>query len=140
MSVRVDPSESDFLNMRRQRLLYVDKTAQVKTFLANGKAQMFIRPRRFGKSLFLSTVKAMYSGDPSVLAAHAPQESDLAVYRDPSWNWHARSVWQWSKDLCETGFFVCLLLTVMVGVLIPGQSQKVLLSLRGCQLVPSHHQ
>ncbi len=118
MSLRIDPSESDFLNMRREQLLYVDKTAQIRKFLESGKAQLFTRPRRFGKSLLLSTIKAMYGGDPSVFAAQTSQEADLAVYRDPAWNWQARPVLHLDMTAIR----------MARGSIVPGLSERVALA------------
>ena len=51
----------DFTKLRENNLIYVDKTMFFEPFLFGG--QFFVaRPRRFGKSLFLSTVKAIFQG------------------------------------------------------------------------------
>ena len=42
--------------------LYVDKTEQIHRLLLAGKYFFLSRPRRFGKSLTLSTIKAIYTG------------------------------------------------------------------------------
>jgi hypothetical protein len=43
---------------------YVDKTSYIAKMIAGeGKAWFLARPRRFGKSLTLSTIKAVFSGD-----------------------------------------------------------------------------
>jgi hypothetical protein len=42
--------------------LYVDKTKFVYNAIANGDAYFLSRPRRFGKSLLLSTFEALFSG------------------------------------------------------------------------------
>jgi hypothetical protein len=50
---------SDFRLLRQRRATYVDKTAAVARVLARAaQVLMFPRPRRFGKSLFLSTLQA----------------------------------------------------------------------------------
>ena len=41
---------------------YVDKTALVYKLVSEGKYYFLSRPRRFGKSLLLSTLKAYYQG------------------------------------------------------------------------------
>lgn len=52
---------SDFKSLREQGYLYVDKTAYIEQLEAlNSKYLFFIRPRRFGKSLFLSTLAHYY--------------------------------------------------------------------------------
>lgn len=52
---------SDFMKMRTTGLLYVDKTAYIeKLEQLNADYVFFIRPRRFGKSLFLSVLEHYY--------------------------------------------------------------------------------
>ncbi|MCR5757961.1 MAG: AAA family ATPase, partial [Selenomonas sp.] len=51
-----------FAHLQREGYLYVDKTKYIHE-LVNGSKQYFLsRPRRFGKSLFLSTLKAYWQG------------------------------------------------------------------------------
>lgn len=52
----------DFRMLRRNNLLYVDKTARLLELIKNGRRYFLSRPRRFGKSLTLSTLEAMFSG------------------------------------------------------------------------------
>ena len=80
------PSNSDFLARRQDNLLYMDKTAQIVDFLAADQFQLFTRPRRFGKSLLLSTIEAMYSGNPDLFRGDGIRP-ELAVYRDGKWDW-----------------------------------------------------
>lgn len=42
--------------------VYVDKTEFVHNLVSKGKYFFLSRPRRFGKSLLLSTIKAFYEG------------------------------------------------------------------------------
>jgi hypothetical protein len=51
----------DFTNLRENNYLYVDKTMHMMPFLEGGRF-FLARPRRFGKSLFLSTLKAAFRG------------------------------------------------------------------------------
>ncbi|MCD8104263.1 MAG: ATP-binding protein [Lachnospiraceae bacterium] len=49
----------DFVEIRTEDFYYVDKTAMIRDLLnAWGKVNLFTRPRRFGKSLNMSTLKA----------------------------------------------------------------------------------
>ncbi|MBQ6132808.1 MAG: AAA family ATPase, partial [Lachnospiraceae bacterium] len=52
----------DFENIRNDGYLYVDKTEFVYELVHGGKPYFLSRPRRFGKSLFLSTLKAYFEG------------------------------------------------------------------------------
>jgi len=47
-----------FENIIQEDYLYVDKTATIHKLIAEGKYYFLSRPRRFGKSLLLSTIKA----------------------------------------------------------------------------------
>ncbi|GHT21897.1 ATPase AAA [Bacteroidia bacterium] len=52
----------DFESLRKDNFLYVDKTAYVYRIANEGRPYFLGRPRRFGKSLFLSTLKAYFQG------------------------------------------------------------------------------
>jgi len=43
-------------------LLYIDKTKEVHHLIHSGGYHFYARPRRFGKSLMLSTIKSIYEG------------------------------------------------------------------------------
>jgi hypothetical protein len=59
----INTSNSTFENFIAGDFLYVDKTAQIHGLVSSRQAQYFIsRPRRFGKSLLLSTLKAIFQG------------------------------------------------------------------------------
>ena len=51
-----------FEDLRRSDYLYVDKTAFVYQLVTTGKPYFLSRPRRFGKSLLLSTLEAYFLG------------------------------------------------------------------------------
>ena len=51
-----------FEHIRKDGYAYVDKTALVHKLANNGKAYFLSRPRRFGKSLLVSTLDAYFSG------------------------------------------------------------------------------
>ena len=52
----------DFEYLRKDNYLYVDKTQFIYQLLQHGKPYFLGRPRRFGKSLFISTLKAYFEG------------------------------------------------------------------------------
>ena len=52
----------DFTSLREDGYLYVDKTALVHKMVTTGKPYFLSRPRRFGKSLLLSTLEAYFLG------------------------------------------------------------------------------
>jgi hypothetical protein len=51
----------DFATLREANMVYVDKTQILAPLLETGR-YFFARPRRFGKSLLLSTLKAVFEG------------------------------------------------------------------------------
>lgn len=51
---------SDFVRMRTENYYYVDKTMYLPLIEDTASYIFMIRPRRFGKSLFLSMMKAYY--------------------------------------------------------------------------------
>lgn len=52
----------DFGSLIAQNCVYVDKTRQIATMVDEGKYFFLSRPRRFGKSLLVSTLKALFEG------------------------------------------------------------------------------
>jgi len=55
-----------FKVLREDRYLYVDKTAYLVQLVTSGRVYFLSRPRRFGKSLFLSTLAAYFLGQTGV--------------------------------------------------------------------------
>ena len=51
---------SDFVTIAEQNIYYVDKTMYIPELEAQARNLFFIRPRRFGKSLFLGMLHAYY--------------------------------------------------------------------------------
>lgn len=51
-----------FEELRTKNYIYVDKTAFVDSLVRSGKPYFLSRPRRFGKSLFLSTLRSYFEG------------------------------------------------------------------------------
>ncbi len=52
----------DFATLRKDHYLYVDKTGYIYQLVHEGKPYFLSRPRRFGKSLLLSTLRAYWEG------------------------------------------------------------------------------
>ena len=71
-----------FENIRKEGYLYVDKTALVYQLVQTGKYYFLSRPRRFGKSLLLSTLQAYYEGKKELFEglAMASLEKDWKTY------------------------------------------------------------
>ena len=71
----------NFRELRELDCYYVDKTAYVKRLLDRGKYCFLSRPRRFGKSLFLDTLKELFEGSEELFAG---------LYIHGRWTWSAR--------------------------------------------------
>lgn len=52
-----------FAELRRGGYVYIDKTDAIKSLIDEGKYYFLSRPRRFGKSLLLSTIEAYFKGE-----------------------------------------------------------------------------
>ena len=59
---RLPISTQSFKQLRRDGDLYVDKTQYIEKLFLLGRIFFLSRPHRFGKSLFLSTLKAYFEG------------------------------------------------------------------------------
>ena len=52
-----------FAKIRSEDYYYIDKTALAQTLIEEGSHYFLSRPRRFGKSLFLDTLKELFEGN-----------------------------------------------------------------------------
>ena len=57
-----------FRTLREENCYYVDKTAYIERVLHEGTHYFLSRPRRFGKSLFLDTLKELFEGTEELFA------------------------------------------------------------------------
>ncbi len=67
-----------FREIREGNFLYIDKTERIHRLIDSGKYYFLSRPRRFGKSLLLSTIKEIFSGSKELF-------KDLWI--ENNWNW-----------------------------------------------------
>jgi hypothetical protein len=70
----------DFRRIRTDDYVYVDKTRHIHDFLTSGTFFFLSRPRRFGKSLLLSTMNELYCGS---------QELFKGLWIEDKWDWEA---------------------------------------------------
>ena len=70
-----------FRKIREEDCYYVDKTAHIRQLLDEGTHYFLSRPRRFGKSLLLDTLKEMFEGN-------EPLFEGLAIH--DRWDWSRR--------------------------------------------------
>ena len=65
----------DFEKIRKEGYVYVDKTALIERLVSSGCYYFLSRPRRFGKSLLLSTIAAYFAGKKELFEGLAIAES-----------------------------------------------------------------
>ncbi len=70
-----------FREIRERGYYYVDKTAYARRLVEEGKHYFLSRPRRFGKSLFLDTLKDLFEGNERLFRG-------LAIHE--RWDWSKR--------------------------------------------------
>ena len=70
-----------FREMREENYYYVDKTPYIRRMIDEGKHYFLSRPRRFGKSLFLDTLKELFEGN-------EPLFDGLHIH--DHWDWSVR--------------------------------------------------
>ncbi len=70
-----------FRKIREENCYYVDKTAYMRQLVDEGSHFFLSRPRRFGKSLFLDTLKELFEGN-------APLFEGLDIH--DHWDWSVR--------------------------------------------------
>ena len=70
-----------FREMREENYYYVDKTAHMQRLIDEGKHYFLSRPRRFGKSLFLDTLKELFEGNEPLFEG---------LYIHDHWDWSVR--------------------------------------------------
>ena len=54
--------QQDFPSIRKEGKVYVDKTMYAHLIIETSKSNFLSKPRRFGKSLFLSTLESIFLG------------------------------------------------------------------------------
>ena len=74
----------DFVQLRQNNLLYVDKTQKLLELIENGRRYFLSRPRRFGKSLTLSTLDAMFRGHKDLFIGLVAEQWVVKQLENPS--------------------------------------------------------
>ena len=78
-------SIQDFAKLRSDNCVYADKTALIYKILTDGRQYFLSRPRRFGKSMTISTIKEIFEGNKKLFARQNPEDNDLWIY--DKWDW-----------------------------------------------------
>ena len=71
----------NFRTIREQDFYYVDKTSHIQRLINQGQYYFLSRPRRFGKSLLVDTLRKLFEGNESLFR-------DLAIH--DKWDWSAK--------------------------------------------------
>ena len=70
----------NFEDLRRSEYVYVDKTALIYRLVSTGKYYFLSRPRRFGKSLLISTMEALFANTTYQIQGDAEKNFQYAMY------------------------------------------------------------
>ena len=70
-----------FRRIREDGGYYVDKTAYIRRLVAEGTHYFLSRPRRFGKSLLLDTIKELFEGNEALF---------VGLHIHEHWDWNTR--------------------------------------------------
>ncbi len=81
MGRRLPIGIQDFRTMREEEFYYVDKTPLVRQLVDDGRYYFLSRPRRFGKSLLLDTLRSLFAG-------HEVLFQGLGIHGH--WDWSVR--------------------------------------------------
>lgn len=76
---------SSFELIRTEKYLYVDKTKSIAELIEKGAVYFLSRPRRFGKSLLISTLRDLFQGKRELF-------KDLWIEKNYDWEWKQHPV------------------------------------------------
>ena len=92
MLQKLSVSQSDFNFLRTKDYLYIDKTNYIYQMLTSGAQYYFLaRPRRFGKSLLVSTLQEALAGNKALFTGLAIANTD--------YDWQPLACSRW-RQLC----------------------------------------
>lgn len=101
LAARLKPEDklsntSSFMQLRRPGNIYVDRTQHLGYFLTSGfPVHLLKRPRRSGKTTFLSTVESFLQLDDATEEARAAAFKGLAISTEP------RLTEYWQRDFAK---------------------------------------
>lgn len=93
----------DFESLRRDGYVYIDKTPLIYKMITEGYPYFLSRPRRFGKSLLVSTLEAIFLGKRELFEemslSDGTVQPQLFIARS-DWRWEVHPVFRF--DFSET--------------------------------------
>jgi len=90
---------ADFKSIRTEGYFYCDRTDKIP-LLEKSKSQLFIRPRRFGKSLVLSMLENYY--DVAKTDEFDPLFGNLAIGKNPTKARNSYFILKWDFSCVDT--------------------------------------
>jgi len=85
---------SDYKKLREGGYIYVDKTEYIYMLIKEGSGYYFLsRPRRFGKSLLLSTIDYLFKGEKKLykgLYIYSYNIGNKSLVIEDKWNWEEK--------------------------------------------------
>lgn len=82
---RLPLGQQSFEVLRKQNEVYVDKTGHIYHLVDRGSFYFLSRPRRFGKSLLVSTLKCLFEGRQELFEG-------LWIAQDHRWTWETHPI------------------------------------------------
>ena len=86
-SMKLPVGIQEFEKLRKEGYLYLDKTPLIWKMINEGCYYFLSRPRRFGKSLFMSTIQAFFEGKKQYFDGTVGQPLYIASSENVNWNW-----------------------------------------------------
>lgn len=86
----------DFESLRKDSYLYIDKTELIYKLVSEGRYYFLSRPRRFGKSLLVSTLDAYFQGKKELFEGLAIERFEKKWKKVPVFRFFK----QWKIRLC----------------------------------------
>ena len=88
----------NFESLRNDGYLYVDKTRLIYQLVKTGRYYFLSRPRRFGKSLLISTLEAYYQGKKELFEGLAIEQLEKDWIKHPKvWTKYSMTIWNIGK-------------------------------------------
>jgi len=82
----------EFEGLRNDGYVYLDKTPLIWKMVNEGKYYFLSRPRRFGKSLLMSTIQAFFEGKKYLFDGTVGQPLFIATDEEVEWSWEPHPI------------------------------------------------
>ncbi|QEP42058.1 AAA family ATPase [Ectothiorhodospiraceae bacterium BW-2] len=99
--VNIPYGKGDFKRLRTDGQLYFDRTELLHALEAAGEQLLFLRPRRFGKTLWLTLLESYY--DIAAADQFDPLFGDLAIGQNPTPNRNRYFMLKWNFSVIDPG-------------------------------------